>query len=778
MLVSGSGTSGLAIVILKQSEADEYRHEIWAAQPIFKKALTTQDRETVLRIALRRHSSQEKLTATEMWSLEPELLDILTRHKIRVVLTVGRIPFNLLTHRQGSEERFTGAIIPRDELQIVPIPAPWSVHVLEQPFLTQVIRRAWALAQGSTHNINWSHFITEPDLKALEALEGIKARGLPVAVDIETAGVDVLEVPITAMGLADSHVAVSMPWEAYHAGRYGDVAPLYWYEAGPAIERLMTEILESGQTKVLHNGQYDSLGLRKRGIHLGGKVEDTLLAHRLIYPNRAHNLQTAALSEFGVEPWKSDFRQAVGDFIENNHRILRLYNAKDTAATIAIWSFLETRLKTVHNGTLLYEQYKELSVVAAQMQEVGIRVDEAQRDIVIESVTKRMDELRDDWTQLAPDVNLGKAGSSARIKELFFEDLQAPVLERSKKTEAPALPAMVLMEYMTDPKLLPYARTLFRYKKNAKLLTAFLEPMRTKDRLHPTFKVWGTKGARWSSSGPNIQQVSKEKEVCYVDGLKELVVPSIRPLLIADKDFVLLEADYSQLELRVVAHFSAMSEVIHWLEMDRKEPNLWDPHVLNARQMFKRPELTKKDPLRQVTKTLTYALFYNYYQGVDMVYKSLKPSMPTLTLKQLEEIQKRFYAVRPELPKWQDSIAHQIKTQGYVEAPIYGRRQYQDRRKPDLNQALSFPIQSTAGDLANRAVLEVAKQLDWSSGEHVKAQVHDALIVQCRPESLQEVARLVKTAMERPVTLLGKEVIFPVDIKYGHSWGTMEELKL
>lgn len=1071
MIVSGTGTSGLAIVILKQSEGDEYRGEIWAAQPIFKKALNTAQRNTVLRIALKPNSRQEKLTAAEMWALEPELLNHLIAFGITTVVTVGRTPYNLLTHRQGSEDRVTGAIIESNGRKIIPIPPPWAVHPLEQDYLAQLIRRGWGVSQGAKSSLNWSAFHTEPDQAALDGLRLIASRGLPVAVDIETAGVDILEVPITAMGLADKHTAVSVPWETYTAGRYGEVAPLSSYPLGAEIRDVILRILTGPQVKVLHNGQYDSIGLSQRGIHMGGKMEDTLLAHRLIYPNRAHNLQTATLGEFGLEPWKSNFKQAVGDFIENDHKVLRLYNAKDAAATIALWGALEPKLRlNVHEGPELYAQYIELSGVAAKMQVAGLRIEKSERDRMLVIVRARMEELRAEWTALAPDVNLGKTGSTPGIKKLFFETLGAPVLERSKKTDAPALPAMVLMEYMADPKLLPYARCLFRYKKNAKLLTAFLEPMETKDRINPTFKVWGTKGARWSSSGPNCfsgdtevltphgwvrfdalpvgmevsqyregrlefvkptdyieaeaqpllnfsnehiglrvtpehrmllrgrknkkfkvvpahaypedaqqlhgalgggvgleisdndiqwlvavqadghydaaggitlgfsrprkiermaqfvglavyaegtafrsnrthrltqlakkympekrfgpwvlelsaaqlqvfcdeighwdgcftcgnmaycsmhkvnvdyvqaaftllgkravlhqrpdtkawdvyvtlsrdysmttnvvrtitapekaycvtvpssfllvrldgktaitgncQQVSKEKTVAYIDGLTEQVVPSMRPLLVADEGFVLLESDYSQLELRIVAHFSQMHEVLHWLDMDRQHPGEWDPHVMNARQMFRRPELTKKDPLRQVTKTLTYALFYNYYQGVDAVYKQLKPSMPALTLKQLQEIQKRFYAVRRELPIWQDSISREIQDRGYVEAPMYGRRQYQDPRQPDLNQALSFPIQSTAGDLANRSILEVSSQLDWAKGQHIKAQVHDALIVQARPEDVSRIAQIVKIAMERPVNLFGQEVVFPVDLKVGPSWGVMKELHL
>lgn len=801
--IYGSGSNGLALVIAKQSEKDEFRDDLWLTQPVFRLGLpNAYERQATLRIALQGHSGAVPLNAEAVHAMRPEIHALLRERGIRAVIAVGKVAMNLVARRSGSEEGWAGSVIQADPQDgpwaTIPITPPWRIdNQLVIMLMARFIRRAYNIAQGKPV-FRWQPLHTEVSANTLAELEAILRRKRHIGVDIETAGIDVLKVPITCLGLGDAMSSVSVPWETYQAGALGIVEGLDAYgDLGRRIKECCLDILAGNQPKIFHNGAYDILGLDQRGYSVGGEIEDTILQHRVCYPERGHGLQFATVGEFPIEPWKKDFK---GDresgalaFIERPEHELRLYNAKDTAVESHLFEALNRRLYDVHNGHEIYAEYKELAAIASRMQKVGMRVDRARAQVLRVELTDKLAGLREEWAALKPtwqskdgtaDVVLGKTGANKGVKAYFLETLAAPVVAESDKGE-PSVSASALIQYRHIGKgttLEKAAQICFYYRKNAKLLTAFIEKLAEQDRVHTTFNVWGTKGARWSAKQPNLMQISKDKvELVEVPGEKPRkvqITPNIRDLFQADEGFVIVEADYSQLELREVAYFSDMLEVLDWLEQDRKSPGSCDPHTMHARMMFRDPKIQKSDKRRDLTKSLTYALFYNYYQGVDTIYNALKPTMPTLTLRYLQDVQKRFYAARPQLPRWQESIAKQGREQGYIEAPLSGRRLYQPGDNPDLNMWLSFPVQSTGGDVANGAIRRISKQLDWESGEHIKIQVHDALLVQCRVEAVDRVARILKTEMERPVQLYEKTVSFPVDVKVGPNWKTMQDLHL
>lgn len=788
MKVIGNGQSGMAIVLSRLTAGEKYSGQPWLEEPLLRHVVKVRaQREQILRIVIEPEDKEDSL-----WP-------VLQKHFIRSVLTVGTPAFKYCTRRLGSEFNYAGSVIERQGVYFVPVIPRYNLQTLEKPLYCSFIQRCWDLRQSSAKPFKWSKLsFFAPNEETIADLEGILERRNPIGLDIETAGIDILKVPITAIGVGDDECVVSVPWEAYVAGKYGLVYDIRSTFSGTKAYELILKILKSGQTKILHNGQYDLLGLQKRNIEVSGNIEDTLLLHRVIYPERKHNLQAVAVGEFPVEPWKADYKKRAKDYIDTDPVALRLYNSKDTAVLPFLLNALKCKLLAVYSGQELYDEYRELSIIAGGMQRVGFALDTARVNEINEELKEKGQQLAEKWATLS-DVSLGKVGQGPKLREFFFNELKAPVVAFSKKSKKypnkpkkPSLPSSALLEYVVDPKLRDYAKTLFEFRKIKKLETAFIQPMLGKDRIHTTFKVWGTKGSRWSASNPNLQQMSKEKEIIYCDGEAKKLIPPLRDVLIADPGYVLIEADYSALELRMVAHVAQMYEVLGWL-LDGK-----DPHLMNARRMFDRPNMVKTDVLRQITKTLTFALFYNYFQKVETVYKNLKASMPDLTLRELKKIQERFYKARPELPIWQQSVISKVVKLGYVEAPISKRRWVMDKNKPELNLALNFPIQSSAGDLMNRALIEFDKEVKgWANlpdfghfifsdtdsmrrqrGEltTIKAQIHDALIIQCRPQDVEYNAQLLKSVMERPIEINEKLVSFPVELKSGLSWGQMTDL--
>lgn len=792
MKVIGNGLSGMAIVISRVTASERYTGEPWLDEPLLKHVVNLRsERQKILRIII---GPEDK---------HPDVFRALNENKIRAALAVGEEAFQVCTKRGGSEFNYAGSVIDIGGVKIVPVIPRWPLKSIEKPLYCQFIQRCWDLAQHKPP-FKWPKLnFYAPNEETVEDLKAIYGRGKPVGIDIETAGIDILKVPITALGIGDDECVVSVPWEAYTAGKYGRVYDIRSTFAGTKAYEIVLQILKGGQIKILHNGQYDLLGLQKRDIKVGGYIEDTLLLHRVIYPERKHDLQAVSVGEFAVEPWKKDFKTVVGDYVKNNILSMRLYNAKDTAILPPLYEVLKTKLEDVCNGRSIYREYCTLSKIAGAMQVTGFALDTVRIKEIDLELKEKGTQLAEKWATLS-NVSLGKVGQGPKLRAFFFNELNAPVVAFSKKSkkypnkpQKPSLPSSALLEYVVDPKLRDYAKTLFEFRKIKKLETAFIQPMLGKDRIHTTFKVWGTKGSRWSASNPNFQQMSKEKEIIYCDGEAKKLIPPLRDVFIADPGYILIEADYSALELRMVAHHAQMHEVLGWLDAGE------DPHLLNARRMFSRPDMVKKDTLRQITKTLTFALFYNYFKKVGTVYKNLKASMPDLTLRELQMIQKKFYAARPELIVWQQSVVLKMEKLGYVEAPISKRRWVMDKNDPDLNLALNFPIQCSAGDLMNRAVIEFDEEvkirsrprhraedpgyftfletdmLRWCA-QHttIKAQIHDALIIQCYPQDVERNAQLLKSVMERPIEINGKLVSFPIEIKSGPSWGQMKELSI
>jgi hypothetical protein len=356
VLVDGTGENGLAFVFDEASEQDSLDGQVARSWAHGVRACGKQGWLSTLRVALRLHG-EAPWTAKQAKERQDELLGLLHRSGVQaaIVMQSPATPgvrqvhsaWNILGHA-GNPYKWAGTAERRNNLYVCPILHPFNYEYVYAWLIERWIRQALELAKGAIHPLTWPQRWIHPGWDMLGALHLLAQQQAPLAVDIET---NLAGTIITAIGLSDGTRSVSAPWHAYPLadGNGEREAALVDRPLGPQIQLAIENILEDNRIKkILHNGAFDVLELAKHGITLAGFEHDTLLMHRVVYPQYRHGLQQACATEFCVEPWKTLHRppkvSAGADPWLAAPVDLRTYNSKDTAATWHLWNCLKGKL--------------------------------------------------------------------------------------------------------------------------------------------------------------------------------------------------------------------------------------------------------------------------------------------------------------------------------------------------------------------------------------------------------------------------------------------------
>lgn len=432
----------------------------------------------------------------------------------------------------------------------------------------------------------------------------------------------------------------------------------------------------------------------------------------------------------------------------------------------------------IPSGKRQFEQYMRLSKVATQMQQSGWRVDMQAVSKHHQEAAKRKTRLGTIFCKLASISDIGKDGQTLAVKEYFWKTLNVPVVSVDRKTKKPKLDAAALLVYATeytDERIVQSAASLYGYRKAHKTLGFCEEYAKSGGRVHPSFNVCGTKGSRWSCSGPNIQQLpARGLKFDFGSGPEDIAV-SLKNILVADEGHVLVDADWAALELYLQTYIAGAKHLMQCIETGR------DLHLYNAQVMFG-PKMvpdnaTKKTHgnLRNVAKQ-AFGFAYNGSDNVTQVWKQMKQKIPELTEAMCKKLRERYFSHHAEFPRWQQKTKTSIDRLGYIDTPLMGRRLYLPSSMRGYNQALNSQCQITGGDLANRAILKLSERLDLRRNEHIRAQVHDSFVVQCRPERVEEIAKSLVHAMTEPVEIYGQMAKFVAEPGVGDNWANMKEI--
>ena len=512
---------------------------------------------------------------------------------------------------------------------------------------------------------------------------------------------------------------------------------------------------------ILSDGQIEKIGydikssikaLYDIGIGLEGHFLDVQLMHYVLNPERNHHLEAIVREILGVEIEEgSDAAHAPTLFddpqsFQSSDSLLR--------SARALWETAPKLYESLSQVRGVYDDIEEpLIQVLAQMERVGVKIDVNELREFASSLRERMAECESRIRAVAGNANLNVA-SPKQLGELLFEKLKLD--PKIKKTARGSYP--------TDEETLsslsgksPVIEDILQYRAARKLLSTYIEPIpgfiSEKDgRVHTTFNQALTSTGRLSSSNPNLQNIPVRTE----EGQQ------IRKAFVASPGNVIMSADYSQIELRIMAHCCGDE---HMIEAFR---NGLDVHSAMASKIFHKEldQVSSQD--RRMAKTANFGIMY----GISAFGLAQRLDVSRA---QASELINDYFASFPSIKVFLDKVLQDARADGYVQT-LFSRRRY----VPDVNSsngnvrsvaernAINAPIQGTAADIIKLAMVGVHRELN-RRGLKAKMilQIHDELLLEVPQSEIEEVKDLLIKQMENVTSL---SVPLTVECNYGKNW--------
>ena len=530
----------------------------------------------------------------------------------------------------------------------------------------------------------------------------------------------------------------------------------YYVSAKSKFLKKLKPVIED--IKVIgHNIKYDYKILKLAGIELKNIYFDTLVATYLLSKtSRGLKLDDLAFSELGYR--MQSIEELIGpkgkkqlSMADVEPEKISYYSCEDADYTWQLYQKYQKELKDEEIYDLFEEIEMPLLKILADMELEGIKIDIKFLKQLKRKFEKRLNELRIGIHELAgKEFNIN---STVQLKEILFTDLEIST-QGIKKTKTGFSTAASELEKMKDRH--PIINLIFEYRELNKLQSTYvvglLKEVDQEERLHTSFNQTVTATGRLSSSGPNLQNIPIRTELGR----------EIRKAFIAKEGFSLLAADYSQIELRVIASLADDDKMINSFNKDE------DIHARTAAEINNKDiqDVSKKE--RRAAKEVNFGVIYGLgarglSQRTDLDFNEARDFIESYFL--------LYEKVRKFLDKTKEE-AHQNK---FVET-LFGRKRYIpdiDAKIPMLRaaaerMAINMPVQGTAADLMKMAMINLNKELKGVSSEaRILLQVHDEVVLEVPKKDIDKVSEKVKDVMESIYKL---KVPIKVDISIGKDW--------
>ena len=500
--------------------------------------------------------------------------------------------------------------------------------------------------------------------------------------------------------------------------------------------------LSSDSPKYLHEAKAAWHMLAGRGIELRGIAHDTALAAYLLRPGQ----RTYALTDV----YQRHLQKSLGAATEQLSILDENPLVDQAAAIMELAAELTRQLQEIDSFELYTDLELPLVNILARMEAAGIAVDrdvlETQRDAFIEQVNEQERAAR----ELAGDDSLN-LNSPKQLQSVLFDTFDMP---KTKKTKTGYSTAAKEIEQLAATHPHPFLDHLLAHREYQKMKTTLeglIKTIQPDGRIHTTFNQTVTSTGRLSSTEPNLQNIPVRTEAGR----------QIRSAFVVGEGFEsLITADYSQIEMRVMAHLSADPGLI---EAYREGEDL---HNYVGSKVFDVPVDEVTSELRRRVKAMSYGLVY----GLSAFGLSQQLGIPAREAKEImESYFERFGGVK----RYLDEVVVQARKDGYT-STVFGRRRY----LPELNSdnrvarenaeraALNAPIQGTAADIIKDAMIRVDKALEGMASR-VLLQVHDELVVEVAPGEAEDVQRILEREMDKAIELT---VPLEVSVGVGKNW--------
>lgn len=564
----------------------------------------------------------------------------------------------------------------------------------------------------------------------------------PVAWDTETTSLDAVNADLVGLGCAwQGNVAYYLP-VGHTTGENLDLSTV--------LAALKPYFEDPSRPKWFQNAKYDRLVLLGQGIALDGVVFDTMLASYVLNPEGSHSLQSMAQRhlQFAMGTYE--------DLVPKGKTIAAVeiaaasrYCGEDVACTFQLTALLASQLDALPSLKTIFENMElPLEAVLAAMEARGIRIDKAYLQMLADELEAELKSLEEQaYAQAGEPFNLN---SPKQLSDLLFQKLSLSTQKSRKTSLGFSTDAATLEKLQGDH---PIVDIILRNRTLAKLKSTYVDALPLlinpkTERIHTDFNQVVTATGRLSSSHPNLQNIP----------IRTSFSRRIRRAFVPEPGYVLMAADYSQIELRILAHLAEEKVLIEAFQSGE------DIHTLTAKLLLDKTEVTADE--RRLAKTINYGVVYG------MGARRFARETGTSTA-QAGAFITAFNRRYPGIFGYFERTRKMVIEEGYVET-LLGRRRYfqglsqlgQRDREAALRSAVNAPIQGTAADIVKLAMLRVEALLKGRRSQ-LLLQVHDELVLEVHPDELLELEPLIREEMEKALLI---SVPLRVEMNCGPNW--------
>jgi uracil-DNA glycosylase family 4 len=646
---------------------------------------------------------------------------------------------------------------------------------LERVFEADVLTFA-RLVRGEEAKIKPPQTIMVQSKKGLERLVHAILSSEALAYDVETAGRDEFTFPARQERIdwvRDSMIATisvaTEPGLAFGVPLYHPEA--HWKRPGDVLRIIATALAYTNAKRVAHNAKFDDRWLSKFGVPLDADF-DTMIAAHLLDENRLKGLKPLAQVLLGTNPWKDVDLGQRGSLTTDLRKLIR-YNAKDADYTLRLYYLFREELLRPENSRTLRLFLKLMMPAARALKRIeqhGMWVDKQRlidRTVEVERRSKKT--LGKVYDLAGRPINVN---SPQQLSQLLFSDLGLPIVERTPKG-APSTKESVLLRLRHEH---PICNLIIEARTHLKNLGTYLYNYQQlcdeEDRVHGNYKVTGTVTGRLSSG--------KRDDTPKEPGLNMQQVPRdifIRGIFGAPPGWRFVEADFSQIELRIAAHIANERNLLRIFRDGR------DPHMEMAMRLTGKPAhlVTKEE--RKKSKGVNFG--YLYGMGAAKYVEYARDSYDLqVTMEEAEDSRDEFFRAYPALRPWHERQRRLVRQYKRVQSPIGRVRHLPDVDSPDKmvqgeaeRQAINSPVQSLASDMMLLSMTIFDRLMPDDEGFMV-GTVHDALLFEIREDKVRKWVPVIRQVMDN-LPLKKKfgvvlDVPILVDISVGTHWGEGE----
>mgnify|MGYP003082049571 FL=1 len=532
-------------------------------------------------------------------------------------------------------------------------------------------------------------------------------------------------------------------------------------ELSPTQEEALAEVLATASSLTVHDAKGARHALASRGWALGGVEFDTMLAAYLAHPDqRSHKLEDVLSRVLGVvieeEEGDSEALFDLGD-MGAGPSAAQVRAGKLAAHLHPLASTLRSRLDESSGAALLTDMEMPLSVLLGEMEDIGIAADTSVLDGLSDELGKAVDAAREGaWAAAGREVNLS---STKQLQELLFDHFGLPKTKKTKTgytTNAEALAdlhAKTADEGGAGHDFLGFLLTHRDRIKLKQMVDSLSATVASDGRIHTTFSQVAAATGRLASSDPNLQNIPARS----ADGMR------IRGAFVAGEGFEsLMSADYSQIEMRLMAHLSGDEALIEAFNSGE------DLHRTMASMVFGTPVAEVSAEERSRIKATSYGLAY----GLSSYGLAAQLGIPVPEAAALRD---RYFERFGKVRDYLEGLVAQARADGYTQT-MFGRRRYlpdlrssnRQRREMAERAALNAPIQGSAADIVKIAMMNVVDALsEVGLKSRLLVQIHDELLLEVAPGEAAALEAIVRDKMATPVEL---SVPLDVAVGIGRSW--------